>query len=117
MRWPIQNGFFFSLLLLLVSISGLTQEPIVGPEAKADPVAKYNPTGYVNDFAGILDVHSQKRLDAISKNLDKKTQTQMVFVTINSLEGVPVKDFATQLANQWGVGHKETNRGLLVLWR
>jgi uncharacterized protein len=36
-------------------------------------------------------------------------------VTVKSLEGLPVKEFATQLANRWGVGYKDTNRGILVL--
>jgi len=31
------------------------------------------------------------------------------------LEGLEIKDFATKLANRWGVGHKDTNRGILVL--
>lgn len=39
----------------------------------------------------------------------------MAFVTVVSLEGLTSKELATQLANRWGVGHKETNRGILVL--
>lgn len=39
----------------------------------------------------------------------------MAFVTVVSLEGLTSKEFATQLANRWGIGHKETNRGILVL--
>jgi len=36
-------------------------------------------------------------------------------VTVPSLEGIPIKDFTTQLANRWGVGYKDTNRGIINL--
>jgi hypothetical protein len=39
----------------------------------------------------------------------------MAFVTIQSLDGLTSKEFATQLANRWGVGYKGTDRGILVL--
>lgn len=39
----------------------------------------------------------------------------MAIVTIDSVEGVPIQEFATRLANRWGVGHKDTNRGILIL--
>ena len=39
----------------------------------------------------------------------------MAIVTVPSLEGMPIKEFATQLANRWGVGYKDTNRGILIL--
>jgi uncharacterized protein len=28
---------------------------------------------------------------------------------------MPIEDFATQLANRWGVGRKDTNDGILIL--
>jgi uncharacterized protein len=55
------------------------------------------------------------RLDLICKDLDQKKEIQMDIVTIDSLDGQPIEGFATQLANLWGVGHKGTNRGLLIL--
>jgi TonB family protein len=83
--------------------------------SESSPVARYKKTGYVNDFAGVIDSQDQSRLDSISKDLDQKTEIQMAFVTIESLEGQTAKDFAMDLANLWGLGHKETNRGLLIL--
>jgi TonB family protein len=84
-------------------------------ELEKKPVYRYKPTGYVNDFAGVIDSEDKSRLDLICKDLDQKKEIQIAIVTIESLEGEPIKDFATQLANLWGVGHKGTNRGLLIL--
>jgi uncharacterized protein len=39
----------------------------------------------------------------------------MAIVTIVSLDGSPIKEFATQLANRWRVGYKDNQRGVLVL--
>jgi TonB family protein len=80
------------------------------------PLDRYKFTDYVNDFAGVIDSEDKSRLDLICKDLDEKKEIQMAVVTIESLDGQPIKDFATQLGNLWRVGHKGTNRGLLILF-
>jgi uncharacterized protein len=107
--------FAYSLLCaLILCFLSLTQ---IGStqESKTSPLDQYKTRGYVNDFAGIIDPQIQLQLSAISKDLDQKTKTQLAFVTVTSLDGVPAKDFATQLGNRWRVGYKNTNRGILVL--
>ena len=84
-------------------------------ELEKKSVYRYKPDGYVNDFAGVIDSEGKSRLDLICKDLDQKKEIQMDIVTIDSLDGQPIEGFATQLANLWGVGHKGTNRGLLIL--
>jgi TonB family protein len=92
-----------------------------GPAAEASEAAKsatigrYTARGYVNDYAGMIDSQYQAQLDQICRDLDQKTRTQMAIVTVASLEGLSAKEFATRLANHWGVGHKDTNRGILIL--
>ena len=79
------------------------------------PGDRYKFTDYVNDFAGVIAPDDKSQLDLICKDLDQKKEIQMAIVTIESLDGQPIKEFATQLGNLWGVGHKGTNRGLLIL--
>lgn len=79
------------------------------------PADRYKFTDYVNDFAGVIGPDDKSRLDLICKDLDQNKEIQMAFVTTESLDGQPIKDFATQLGNLWGLGHKGTNRGLLIL--
>jgi hypothetical protein len=69
-------------------------------ETKSSPLDQYKPRGYVNDFAGIISAQSQAKLEALAEKLDRETS---------------IKDFATQLFNRWGIGDKETNRGVLIL--
>jgi len=39
----------------------------------------------------------------------------MALVTVDSLDGQPIEDFANDLFHKWGVGHKGQNDGLMLL--
>jgi uncharacterized protein len=73
------------------------------------------PTGYVDDFANVVDSATKARLTALCTELDRKTNTQIAVVTIRTLSGSSVENYALHLFNEWGIGHKEDNRGLLIL--
>jgi uncharacterized protein len=88
---------------------------IYSQDPAGNSLDQYQPRGYVNDFAGIIDAKPHAELEEFCKRLDQNTQTQMAVVTVVSLQGMDIKDFATQLFNRWGVGHKDTNLGGLVL--
>ena len=63
----------------------------------------------------MIDAKERAQLELICRDLDKTKRTQMAIVTIVSLEGLSAKEFATDLANRWGVGNKDNNRGVLIL--
>jgi len=81
----------------------------------AEQWKKLNPQGYVNDFAGVLNAATVEKLTAVSTEVDQKAKAQIAVVTIKTLEGDPVEDFANHLFQKWGVGHKGTDRGVMVL--
>jgi uncharacterized protein len=83
--------------------------------AVGEKIGDLNPQGYVNDFAGVLTADAKAELTALCAEVDQKTGAQVSVVTIRSLEGQPVEDFAVKLATRWGVGHKGDNRGVLIL--
>jgi uncharacterized protein len=93
------------LLLPLLFVSPLASAQLDFPKA----------TDWINDFANVLDVKTKKRLTEVCKELDKKTNAQIAVVTIDSIGKTPIGDYARLLFNQWGIGHKEDNRGMLVL--
>jgi uncharacterized protein len=43
------------------------------------------------------------------------TSTQIAIVTIVSLDGAPVQEYAAQLGYKWGVGTKENHNGVVIL--
>ena len=83
--------------------------------ARAEKAALLTHTGRVNDFAGVINAPAAARLTAISREVDAKANAQIIIVTIHSLEGAPIEDFANQLFHRWGVGKKGENRGVLIL--
>jgi uncharacterized protein len=83
--------------------------------AAAEKVEQLSPQGYVNDFAGVMDTGSRQRLAALGEELDQKTDAQLAVVTIHTLEGNSVQDFANRLFEKWGVGPKGKDRGVMVL--
>lgn len=73
------------------------------------------PTGFVNDFANIINVEDKQKIEAILKTLEDTTSAQVSVVTIKSLEGDTVENFAVKLFEEWGIGQKGKDNGLLLL--
>ncbi len=95
----------FTLLLAVIPV-----RPV-----QAEQWQKLNVQGYVNDFAGVLNATTVDRLTRLSTEVDQKARAQIAVVTIKSLEGETVEDFANHLFQKWGVGYKGTDRGVMVL--
>jgi uncharacterized protein len=72
-------------------------------------------TGRVVDQANILDMAAEERLTAKLAELERKTTTQLVIVTLPSLQGYEIADFGYQLGRHWGIGQKGTNNGALLI--
>jgi len=81
----------------------------------AEDIKKIHPTGYVSDLAGIINPDAKTRLEALCAEVEQKTGAQMAIVTVQSLEGESVENYAVNLFKQLGVGSKKDNRGVLLL--
>ncbi len=81
----------------------------------AEPISQLHPSNYVNDFAHVLSAGAEGSLNDIGKQLDEKAHSQIAVVTINSLDGHDIEGYAVDLFKQWGVGDKNTKRGVLIL--
>ncbi|MFN8009265.1 MAG: TPM domain-containing protein [Terriglobia bacterium] len=73
------------------------------------------PDHYVSDFARVIDANSSERLESLCQELESKTGAQLAIVTIGSLNGEQVEDFAVKLFQDWGIGKKDKSEGLLLL--
>lgn len=73
------------------------------------------PTADVNDFAGILTREQRDALEQRCKELREKTGAQLAVVTLKSLEGGQIDDFAVKLFERWGIGQKDKKNGVLLL--
>ncbi len=72
------------------------------------------PKTLVNDYAKMMSSSEAKKLEQKLVNYDNNTTTQISVVTIESLEGDDLFEYAQKLAGTWGIGG-EKNNGVLLL--
>lgn len=70
---------------------------------------------FVNDFAGVIDSETERDIQNIAAVLYERTTAQVVVVTIESLEGRSIEEYAVNLFRKWGIGTEEKNNGVLIL--
>jgi len=108
------------VVLLLAPGRALPGESVAGLPA---------PTGYVNDFAGVLSPETRQSLEELCTEVDHQAHAQIAVVTVQKLEADPMKgmsadqmpapsieEFAVKLEEKWKVGAKGTDRGVLVIF-
>ncbi|HEY8500801.1 MAG TPA: TPM domain-containing protein [Clostridia bacterium] len=74
-----------------------------------------NDNFFVNDFANVIDTETEWDIQNIAVQLHEKTTAQVVVVTIDSLEGQSIEEYAVNLFRKWGIGTAEKNNGVLIL--
>jgi uncharacterized protein len=82
---------------------------------RAENPKSIHPTGYVTDLAGVIAADTKTRLEALCYEVEQKAGAQMAIVTVHSLDGESVEDYAVNLYKLLGVGGKSDNRGVLLL--
>src|SRR5580698_7055087 len=74
------------------------------------------PTGYINDFAGVLSLSTKQSVENLCTQVDRQAHAQIAVVTIKSLDNdQSIDEFATALEDKWKVGPKGTDRGILLI--
>lgn len=72
-------------------------------------------TGYVNDFAGVVDEHTRTRCSTILENVKQKTGIDFAIVTVQSTSGKDISDFLRRLAQEWNMGARNSKKSLLLV--
>ncbi|MEI6306791.1 MAG: TPM domain-containing protein, partial [Deltaproteobacteria bacterium] len=62
--------------------------------------------GRVNDYAGLLSPEVKATLEQKLDRFEKEQSTQIVVLTISSLQGDIIEQFAIRVAEQWKLGQK-----------
>jgi uncharacterized protein len=79
------------------------------------------PTGYVNDFAHVIDASSRARMEAVIDRVRAASGGEIVVVTLADLGGRADKDVARDIGRDWKVGAQgaagdpRRNTGVVVL--
>ena len=74
------------------------------------------PIGYVNDFENVLSLEEVTKLENLLINYEKQTSNELVIVTISKTENeIDFDTYALDLANNWGVGKRGKDNGLVIV--
>lgn len=73
------------------------------------------PPRLVNDLGSLLTAQEKEKLEEKLVNFSKQTTTQIVIVTVQSLDGYDKADFAYQIGETWKVGQKGFDNGVVIL--
>lgn len=99
------------LMMFILFIGLLFSLPSYGEAVIPKPTNEF----FVNDFAGVLEASDEQYIQLAAVQLQEATTAQVVVVTIQSLQGEPLENYAYQLFKQWGIGTAEKNNGVLIL--
>lgn len=72
-------------------------------------------SGRVNDTAAMLAPQTISSLDSMLAELEQSDSTQIVVLTIPSLEGEVIEEYSLRVAETWGIGRKGNDNGALLL--
>jgi uncharacterized protein len=78
-------------------------------------VVPEKPTGYVNDYAGLLTEATKKSLEVTLATFTASTSNEVAVVIIPSLEGDAIERYANMLFTKWKIGTTKHDNGVLLL--
>lgn len=74
-----------------------------------------NYVGYVNDFGDIYSSEFESKLNYKLSEFEKNTGGEIAVVSIKSMEGETVEEYAVKLFEIWKIGKSKEDNGLLLL--
>lgn len=106
----LKKNLFFILIVVLLILNGtyLYAEELKLPS----PTREF----YVNDFANIIDEEAEKNIIQVNLNYEKtEEKPQIVVVTVQSLQSLDENKYVVELFEEWEIGNKKYDNGILVL--
>ncbi|WP_055667022.1 TPM domain-containing protein [Desnuesiella massiliensis] len=113
MRLTYKKTQCFKVLTLMLCFIVLFQSYV-----KAKPnnlLPKPSENIYVQDTSQVIDEDTKLKLKELANNAYSEGLCQIVTVTIPSLNNENLEQYSTSLFNEWGIGDKEKNNGILLL--
>jgi|LSQX01.1.fsa_nt_gb uncharacterized protein len=105
MKKPVSVTAFAAFLILFMSL-------LLSP---ACAFVSQSEAFYVADYANVIDSDTEDRIIQENINLQAQTGGQIVIVSVEYLDGYYADEYALQLMNDWGVGDREKQNGMLLL--
>lgn len=77
-----------------------------------DPTREF----YVNDFAGLMSEESKDNILKVNLNYENTVEKpQIAVVTVKNMQGMDENTYAVKLFEEWKIGNKDYDNGVLIL--
>jgi uncharacterized protein len=98
----------FSILFFVISITVIAQIP-----KRPVPNTLYNNLSI--EYSDFISQEQAALLESDLQNFSNETSNQICIVIVDDLAGMDEVTFATEIINQWGIGQKKLDNGILIL--
>lgn len=72
------------------------------------------PEGWVNDFAKVITPEYKEKLNSLIEEIEQKSGVEIAVVTVNSIAPYDEKEYARLIFDNWKIGKKGKDNGVLV---
>ena len=72
------------------------------------------PVGFVNDFANVIDPVWEGRIEALCREIERKTGAEVAVATMPTIGDEDYRDYANRLFEAWKIGKKGKDNGVLI---
>lgn len=110
--------FIVAFIFCFFTKNGVAITPLLEQDIKHSvqntkyPVLK----NFVTDNAFIFSSSEKENLDFQLQNYETETTNQIVILTVNSLEGIPIEEYALKVFEINKIGQKDKDNGVLILF-
>ena len=106
MSFDVFLGFFIIFLCsCIITIAAAPAAALDVPPLK----------GYVNDYANMISASARTQIEKELKAFEQSDSTQVVILTILSLEGEVLEEYSIKVGETWKIGQKGKDNGIIFL--
>jgi len=109
--FPLSLTVALILFHIMTSLFPLPSSLVYSANAAEVPPLK----GYINDNANMISPTVRTKLTNELKEFERTDSTQIVILTIPSLEGLTIEDYAIKVAEAWKIGQKGRDNGIIFI--
>ena len=81
-----------------------------------EPIPILTMESRILDFANLLNAEQKKSIFTLMQDLESKTGSQIGILTINSLDGMSINEYAREKANMMKLGRPKFKDGILIVF-
>lgn len=110
-----QNALVIAAFVLFTALHAAAQEATPWSQNNSPLPA---PTGFVNDYAGVIDTATKERLEAKLKDLRETTNpsVEIGVAVVKTTGDRPIFDYSLAVARGWNIGSKEDDNPSALLF-